>query len=86
MIYGKVVLEDITIDFTAFEDSEGKCMVRYNVFNGITRETDSLVVPQADFFAALAIAVHDDGMPDYRADYPAAESVQPENPFLRFIP
>ena len=82
MLSGILQLEDLTIQFHAYADLQ----IRYTVLDNQTHEEETNLAPQAAFLAALAIAVHNDGTPDYRVDYEAAESVQPSNPALRFIP
>ena len=78
MINGTITLEDITIQFYQKEDST---IVNWTITCG-----EQVEVKQAEgllFFAALSIAVHNDAMPDYRADYPLAESIQGK---IRWIP
>lgn len=82
MIFGSVTLEDHTIIF--LEAGEGK--VKYTVTDTFKSKSESRTVDQAAFFKALAIAVHNDGMPDYKVDYAEAEAVQPLDKDLRFIP
>lgn len=79
MIEGKIVLEDVVIVFKAREDLR----VEYQVTDLVARIEENLVADQATFFKALAIAVHNDGMPDYRADYPDAEGIMGK---IRWIP
>jgi hypothetical protein len=45
--------------------------------------SETFTVPQEVFFKALSIAVHNSGMPDYREDYPDAESIMGT---IRWIP
>jgi hypothetical protein len=52
----------------------------------VTGEKAKMKVNQVPFLKALAISVHNDGMPDYNVDYPDAESVQPAIESLRWIP
>jgi len=80
MIAGTLVIEDCALTFCA-QDSE----VTYTVAtqrNGMETRT----VPAAAFMKALAIAVHWDGEPNAERDYPEAETVQPLNRTLRWIP
>lgn len=79
MIEGKIVLEDVVIVFKAREDLR----VEYQVTDLVDRIEENLVADQAAFFKALAIAVHNDGMPDYRADYADAEAIMGK---IRWIP
>ena len=81
-IWGEINLEDIKIDFAVDHTNN---TVMYKVWEwsekGLKEET--FTVPQAKFFKALAIAVHNDGMPDAEKDYPDAESIMGE---IRWIP
>lgn len=83
MIAGTVILEDLVITFTAIE-SKSLPKISYTVTN-LDGESETRIVSQYNFLAALAIAVHNDGAPT-EDDYPGAEAVQPQNPALRFIP
>ena len=85
MIKGHVVLEDISISFNTNE-KEDDGLVKVTIIDLPTGESDTARVPQSKFFKALAIAVHQDGIPDWADDYPDAESIMPENPLLRWIP
>ena len=82
-IQGSFKVADITVDFVIEEE-----MARYTV--SLYREGHSVSrafsAPQDKFLKALSIMVHNDGMPDYRADYPEAESIQPKDPDFRWIP
>lgn len=80
MIYGNIRLEDTIIDFTVnYSDNT----VHYSVVDILAGERESFIVPQDKFFKALAIAVHNDGTPDYEKDYPDAESIMGK---IRWIP
>jgi hypothetical protein len=79
MIYGTIVLVDIAIQFTCIANQ----LASVQIMNTFTGELESYTCPQADFLAALSIAVHNDGEPDYRKDYPAAESAMRT---IRWIP
>ena len=79
MIRGYISLEDVAIDF----DLDDNLMARYTIFDLITNQYEEFVVPQDKFLKALAIAVHNDGMPYYIDDYPDAESIQGT---IRWIP
>lgn len=85
MISGKIILEDITIEFGQTESPEegglAQLFMLVTITKGYLREI--LLLPQAKFFKALAIAVHNDGMPEYEKDYPDAESVMGK---IRWIP
>ena len=84
MISGSLVLEDLTIQFEII--NQDGCPSRAHVIvNGDGGSSDYYCDAPA-FLAALAIAVHNDGAPNWEEDYPLAESAQPGNPALRFIP
>ena len=84
MIYGRVRFEDIILSWDTTQEEEGK--VRYTVEGAFSQEYEVRVVDSRAFFSALAILCHNDGMPDYKVDYPEAESIQPLNTALRWIP
>lgn len=81
-LWGEINLADSKIEFVADEENH---TVMFKVWeyspNGLREETR--VVSQDKFFKALAIAVHNDGMPDAEKDYPDAESIMGE---IRWIP
>ncbi len=79
-ISGRIELEDLVIEFTKVD------LRQYRV--RITRESVSseYFCNSRDLTAAVAIAIHHDGMPNWETDYEAAERAQPEQRFLRFIP
>jgi len=87
MIAGTIVLEDVALTFTCrtivATDGSERLVATYTVTDLPTGETETLEVPQADFLAALAIALHNDGTPDWQKDYPAAETVMGN---IRWIP
>jgi hypothetical protein len=87
MIAGTIVMEDITLTFTTTQ-GEGESTATYVVADNLTGQQATRTVPMKDFMAALAIAVHQDGDPDAKRDWAAAESVQPIDaaPALRWIP
>ena len=80
MIAGNIILEDTQINFTVDYITN---TVSFTVSDTLLGRSESKVVPQDKFFKALAIAVHNDGMPDYNLDYPDAESIMGE---IRWIP
>ena len=63
-------LEDITITFFTDDDNNNVIVKVRNTFTG---EEETYIEEDRRFFNALAIAVHFDGMPDYKVDYPDAE-------------
>jgi hypothetical protein len=82
MIAGKFILEDIEIVFANNSD----LTITYTVKQWIPYEDElceTFTVPQEVFLKALSIAVHNQGMPDFRQDYPIAESIQG---VIRWIP
>ena len=80
MIKGTIVLEDITIKFQLLGQTN---TVQAQIKDTFNNEINLIEVPQDKFFKALAIAVHNDGMPDYKKDYPDAESIMKT---IRWIP
>jgi hypothetical protein len=76
---GTINLETITIHWVCTEGL--KCY--YSVFDYDTGETENHIAEQYDFLAALSIAAHNSGMPDFRQDYPIAEKLQHK---IRWIP
>ena len=83
MFAGTIVMEDTTLTFST--DSEQQT-VTYTVSDSILGNRETVDCPFVDFTKALAIALHFDGMPNAEVDYPAAESVQPIDSNLRWIP
>ena len=82
MISGIIVLEDISIFFTCGLGDNG-LMARWNICDNVTGNMETMTADQDKFLKALAIAMHNDGMPDYKADYPDAELCMGE---IRWIP
>lgn len=83
MFAGTLVMEDTILTFTASSDQQ---TVTYNVSDTFQGINETVECPFPAFTKALAIAIHHDGMPDVDADYPEAESVQPLDSKLRWIP
>ncbi len=83
-IFGDITLEDIRI---LFEHTGDKNTVNFRVYdrspNGTVRSENFRDIPAAKFFKALAIAVHNDGTPEYQKDYSDAESIMGD---IRWIP
>lgn len=82
MIAGTIILEDTVIIFQNNDSSE----ISYTISDKLSGKSIVGYAEQATFLKALAIAVHNDGMPDYQKDYDAAESIQPADRDLRWIP
>ncbi len=84
-LHGTITLAEQTIKFAC---DNGTCTytVSYEKAPGHVSSWTRAQCPQPAFLKALAIAVHNDGMPDYVKDYPDAESVQPTATEFRFIP
>ncbi len=80
MIAGNIILEDHSLNFNV-NYNDNTCTFTI-IDNGAGRQ-ETFTVPQEKFFKALAIAVHNDGMPDYKLDYPDAESIMGR---IRWIP
>lgn len=84
MIAGQVIFEDITLVFNLRDNNTVHYTVTENSINGHTlHKVETKIVPSDAFFKALAIAVHNDGMPDHEADYDEAESIMGD---IRWIP
>lgn len=81
MISGDIIMGDIHLSFT--QDPDVDHSIIYTVTDMFNRTVETFTVPQDKFFKALAIAVHNDGMPDAEKDYPDAESIQGK---IRWIP
>lgn len=83
-IFGDITLEDTRI---IFEQNMRDNTVNFRVYDrspdGKTISEQFRDIPQAKFFAALSIAIHNDGMPDAVKDYPDAESIMGK---IRWIP
>ena len=80
MISGNIMLEDQEISFMY---NANKLTVTYTVRDYFHKTEETLTVPSRNFFSALAIAVHNDGMPDWKKDYPDAEKAIGK---IRWIP
>jgi hypothetical protein len=82
MISGHVVMEDIEVLYKDNSDLTVTYTVKQCLPSG-NELVETFTVPQEVFFKALSIAVHNSGMPDYREDYPDAESIMGT---IRWIP
>ena len=85
MIAGTIVLEDLVLNFSqaVSKDLVAELEIEFTITDTRTGNFEKKVVPQANFFKALSIAVHNDGEPDFNKDYPDAESVMGD---IRWIP
>ena len=84
MICGTVCIEEIVINFAVITDPHSNNTVNYTVSDTASGIAESFNnVAQHKFFKALAIAVHNDGTPNYDLDYPDAESIMGD---IRWIP
>lgn len=81
MIQGSITIEDIEIIFLQGEKINTINYTIVDLMNGVMERFEN--VDQSKFFKALAIAVHNDGMPEYEKDYPDAESIMGN---IRWIP
>ncbi len=79
-VSGKFAAGDMEI---VFECENGVC--KYTVTDTHTDQCDTLSACQPDFLVALSIAVHNDGTPNYIADYPIAENLMRAGT-IRWIP
>lgn len=83
MISGTVVIADKTITFThAYKTDK----VTYTICNTLNGEFETKVVSAEKFMVALGLALSWTGKIPGKEGYKMAESVQPDNPELRFIP
>ena len=80
MIAGSILMEDTSISFVYNAED---LTVRYTVKDSFRKEEETLTVSARNFFSALAIAVHNDGMPDWKTDYQDAEKAIGK---IRWIP
>ena len=81
MISGTIILEDQAITFTMNNNN-----IVYTVSDTIKGLQETKKVPGKEFLIALGIALYWDGEIPGEDGYELAESVQPDNPELRFIP
>jgi hypothetical protein len=84
MIAGQITLEDVNINFMVVYD---RGIVRYTAWDGMTGASEEVHCNARNFMVALAIALDFDGGNEWPASYyERAETVQPKNKDLRFIP
>ena len=82
MFAGQIIMEDQTISFVRTANN----MVDFTITEMNPKGfmvSETKTVNAARFMKALSIAVHNDGTPDYNADYPDAESIMGD---IRWIP
>ena len=82
MISGTIILEDQAITFTMNNNNN----IVYTVSDTVSGLQETKKVAGKDFMLALGIALSWDGEIPVKNAYELAESVQPDNPELRFIP
>ena len=83
MISGTIILEDQAITFTMNNNNNN---IVYTVSDTVNGLQETKKVPGKEFLIALGIALNWDGEIPGENAYELAESVQPDNPELRFIP
>ena len=83
-ISGSLTLEDTILTFNVLDNNQ----VGYTVQDKPTGRREAKVVNGADFMLALGLALSFNGefVKDSKAAWKLAESVQPKDPVLRFIP
>lgn len=84
-IRGRIEMEDQTLVYEIVYGKPGEEPMAHYTVEGFDYRAN-MIVPAKAFMAALSIALHWDGEPNAERDYPAAESVQPKNPAMRWIP
>ena len=82
MLSGTIILEDQAITFTLNSNNN----IVYTVSDTVSGLQETKKVPGKEFLIALGIALNWDGELPGEDAYELAESVQPDNPELRFIP
>lgn len=82
MISGTVVIADKAITFTNTNNDR----ITYTVSDTINGDWETKIVPAKEFMIALGLALSWTGKIPGKEGYKMAESVQPDNPDLRFIP
>ncbi len=82
MISGTIIIEDQAITFTITSNNN----IVYTVSDTVSGLQETKKVPGKEFLIALGIALNWDGEIPGENAYELAESVQPDNPELRFIP
>ena len=70
MIKGTIRLEDVTLDFEVNPETMEATYTITDTFEADEPKSETKTVSQDKFFNALAIAVHNDGMPDYEKIIP----------------
>lgn len=83
MFAGSIRMEDTVINFTISDDS-AFCIC--TVSDTLSELSETYQTDAKAFMIALSIAIHWDGTPVSWDDWKLAETAQPKNPELRFIP
>ena len=82
MISGTIIIADKAITFTMNNNNN----IVYTVSDIVSDLQETKEVPGKDFMIAIGLALSWDGEIPGEDGYELAESVQPDNPELRFIP
>ena len=82
MISGTIIIEDQAITFTLNSNNN----IVYTVSDTVSGLQETKKVSGKEFLISLGIALNWDGEIPGEDAYELAESVQPDNPELRFIP
>ncbi len=83
MISGTIIIADKAITFTNTFTTD---KVTYTVSDTINGEFETKIVPAKEFMVAMGLALSWTWKIPGKEGYKMAESVQPDNPELRFIP
>ncbi len=82
MISGTITIADRAITFHLCSETN---KVAYTICDMVNGTEETKVVPGPEFMIALGLALNWDGEIPGENAYELAESVQPDNPELRFI-
>ncbi len=82
MISGTIIIADKAITFTNTNNDK----ITYTISDTINGEFETKIVPAEEFMVALGLALNWKWKIPGKEGYKMAESVQPDNPELRFIP
>ena len=83
MISGTIIIADKAITFTHTHNTD---KVTYTICDTTNGEFETKVVNAEEFMVAMGLALSWIGKIPGKEGYKMAESVQPDNPELRFIP